>query len=61
MTYVQGFVTAVPTANKEKYRKQASDSATVFKQFGVKPDSDNTNCAPGTAIRRSVASVISPR
>jgi uncharacterized protein YbaA (DUF1428 family) len=36
MTYVQGFVTAVPTANKEKYRKQASESATVFKEFGVK-------------------------
>jgi uncharacterized protein YbaA (DUF1428 family) len=36
MTYVQGFVTAVPTANKEKYRKQAADSATVFKEFGVK-------------------------
>jgi uncharacterized protein YbaA (DUF1428 family) len=24
MTYVQGFVTAVPTANKEKYFVQAS-------------------------------------
>jgi uncharacterized protein YbaA (DUF1428 family) len=36
MTYVQGFVTAVPTANKDKYRKQVSDSAKVFKEFGVK-------------------------
>jgi uncharacterized protein YbaA (DUF1428 family) len=36
MNYVQGFVTAVPTANKEKYLKQASDSAPLFKEFGVK-------------------------
>lgn len=35
MTYVQGFVAAVPTANKEKYRKQASDAAPLFKQFGA--------------------------
>jgi uncharacterized protein YbaA (DUF1428 family) len=36
MAYVQGFVTAVPTANKEKYLKQASDSAKVLKEFGMK-------------------------
>jgi len=36
MAYVQGFVTAVPTANKDKYLKQASDSATVLKEFGMK-------------------------
>ena len=36
MNYVQGFVTPVPTANKEKYLKQASDAAQLFKQFGVK-------------------------
>ncbi len=36
MTCVQGFVTAVPTANKEKYRKQASDAAPLLKQFGAK-------------------------
>ena len=35
MNYVQGFVTPVPTANKEKYRKQASDAVPLFKQFGV--------------------------
>ena len=35
MNYVQGFVTPVPTANKEKYRKQASEAAQFFKQFGV--------------------------
>ena len=36
MNYVQGFVTPVPTANKEQYRKQASDAVQLFKQFGVK-------------------------
>ena len=36
MNYVQGFVTPVPSANKEKYLKQASDAVPLFKQFGVK-------------------------
>ena len=36
MNYVQGFVTPVPTANMEKYRKQASAAVPFFKQFGVK-------------------------
>lgn len=35
MTYVQGFVAAVPSANKEAYRKHAADALPLFKQFGV--------------------------
>lgn len=35
MTYVEGFVVAVPTANKEEYRKHAADAAPLFKEFGV--------------------------
>ena len=35
MTYVEGFVVAVPTANKEDYRKHAADAAPMFKEFGV--------------------------
>ena len=35
MTYVEGFVCAVPSANKEAYRKHAADAAPLFKQFGV--------------------------
>ncbi len=35
MTYVEGFVCAVPTANKEEYRRHASDAAPIFKEFGV--------------------------
>lgn len=35
MTYVEGFVVAVPTANKEAYRKHAADAAPLFKEFGA--------------------------
>ena len=35
MSYVEGFVAAVPAANKEAYRKHAADAASLFKEFGV--------------------------
>lgn len=35
MNYVDGFLLAVPTANKEAYRKQAQDAAAVFKSHGA--------------------------
>jgi uncharacterized protein YbaA (DUF1428 family) len=35
MNYVQGFVTPVPTANREKYLKQASSAVPFFRKFGV--------------------------
>jgi len=35
MTYVDGFVVAVPAANKEAYRKHAADAAPLFKEFGA--------------------------
>jgi uncharacterized protein YbaA (DUF1428 family) len=35
MTYVDGFVAAVPTANKDKFRKHAEDAAAVFKEYGA--------------------------
>ncbi len=35
MLYVDGFVVAVPTANKEIYRKHAADAAVVFKDHGA--------------------------
>ncbi len=35
MTYVDGFVAAVPTANKDKYIKHASDAAAVFREHGA--------------------------
>ena len=35
MTYVEGFVVAVPTANKDAYRKHAADAAPLFREFGA--------------------------
>jgi uncharacterized protein YbaA (DUF1428 family) len=35
MTYVDGFVAAVPTANREKYRKHAETAAVAFKENGA--------------------------
>ena len=35
MTYVDGFVLAVPTANKEKYRAFAQQIATLFRKHGA--------------------------
>ena len=35
MDYIDGFVAAVPTANREKYRKHAAVAAEVFKEHGA--------------------------
>ena len=35
MTYFDGFVLAVPAANKEEYRQHAADAAPLFKEFGA--------------------------
>lgn len=35
MSYIEGFVIAVPAANKEAYRKHAAEAAPLFKEFGV--------------------------
>ena len=35
MTYVDGFVAAVPTANRDRYRKHAETAAVVFKEYGA--------------------------
>jgi uncharacterized protein YbaA (DUF1428 family) len=35
MHYVDGFVAAVPTANKQKYLKHVQDAAIVFKEHGA--------------------------
>lgn len=35
MTYVDGFVAAVPTANREIFRKHAEDAAKVFVEYGA--------------------------
>lgn len=35
MNYMDGFVAAVPVANKEKYIRHAADAAQIFKEFGA--------------------------
>ena len=35
MTYFEGFLAPVPDANKEAYRKHASDFASIAHEFGV--------------------------
>ena len=35
MPYIEGFVAAVPTANKEKYIEQAREATTYFKSLGA--------------------------
>jgi len=35
MPYVDGFVAAVPTANREKFRQHAEISAEIFKEHGA--------------------------
>jgi uncharacterized protein YbaA (DUF1428 family) len=35
MSYIDGFVTPVPTANREAYRKHAEDVASLFKEHGA--------------------------
>ena len=35
MTYIDGFVAAVPTANREKFKKHADEAAAIFKEHGA--------------------------
>lgn len=35
MSYVDGFVLAVPTANKEQFRKHAQEATVIFKELGA--------------------------
>ncbi|ROZ63417.1 DUF1428 domain-containing protein [Ramlibacter sp. WS9] len=35
MNYVDGFVAAVPTANREKYLQHAQKAAAAFKEYGA--------------------------
>jgi uncharacterized protein YbaA (DUF1428 family) len=36
MTYFEGFITPVPEANKDAFRKHASEAAPLFQEFGVR-------------------------
>lgn len=41
MTYIDGFMAAVPTANREAYRKYAEQAAVVFKEHGAQSVAEN--------------------
>jgi uncharacterized protein YbaA (DUF1428 family) len=36
MTYVDGFIAAVPKANREAYRRHAADAFPIFEEFGIR-------------------------
>jgi uncharacterized protein YbaA (DUF1428 family) len=35
MSYIDGFVTAVPNANREKFKTHAEESAKIFREYGA--------------------------
>jgi len=35
VTYIDGFVAAVPTANREKFKTHADEAAAIFKEYGA--------------------------
>jgi uncharacterized protein YbaA (DUF1428 family) len=35
MSYVDGFVAAVPSANRENFKKHVEDAAAIFKEYGA--------------------------
>ena len=53
MTYVDGFVAAVPTANREAYRQHAEAAAVVFKEYGaLNSSSAGATTCPMASSRR---------
>lgn len=58
MSYIDGFVLAVPAANKEAYRKHAHDALPMFKEFGalrmVETWGDDVPDGTTTDFRRAV-------
>lgn len=48
MSYVDGFVAAVPTANRETYRLHAEEAARIFREHGALSFVGGKACGPGT-------------
>jgi uncharacterized protein YbaA (DUF1428 family) len=59
MSYIDGFVVAVPTKNKDKYREMAQKSWAMFKEYGadrmVECWGDDVPPGKVTDFQRSVA------
>jgi uncharacterized protein YbaA (DUF1428 family) len=36
VSYIDGFVAAVPTANRDAYRRHSADMAPIFREFGIR-------------------------
>ena len=53
MTYVDGFVLAVPTANKERYIEHARSCVPVFKKYGA------VRCVENWGVNTPVGQVTS--
>lgn len=67
MTYVDGFVLAVPDANKEAYRKLATDASVVFRRhgaigfvenWGVDVPQGKVNCLNSAVMRKPDETVM---
>lgn len=67
MAYVDGFVLAVPNANKEAYRKLASDASVVFQKhgaigfvenWGVNVPQGKVNCLNSAVMRKPDETVM---
>ena len=67
MTYVDGFVLAVPNANKDAYRKMASDGAKIFRKHGAigfvecwgeDVPQGKTNCFNSAVMKKDDESVV---
>lgn len=59
MAYIDGFVAAVPDANREAYRKHAEEAAAFFRDYGalrlVEAWGDDVPVGKQTDFRRAVA------
>lgn len=67
MAYVDGFVAAVPDANREAYRKLATDASVVFKKhgaisfvenWGVDVPQGKVNCLNSAVMRKPDETVV---